>query len=559
MSSFQDQNLPVISFIARPVDSRKGLQTFLDAVSLITLLYRIPLFSCWIIGGTSDETEYIHNMIEWRPPLRELFAQGRIILWGRVSHESLPEFYSRSSVVVMPSSREQFGLTAIETMMCGRPIIATEVGGLRDAIVDDSTGTLVASHDSALFASALAGYLRNPQRQEYLGKNAATWARFAFSKEKAYAGFLDLYQNRSSSPASTFYTYSELRQQKLEELAALAAESVNKRVLRIKDLSCSGHFSLLIETDDGKYFAKGYALDPTTDGSVFCLPTTLNPARTFEEYASRCKFHQANPAAPQPTDYVPEAHLIIFEWGDPILQSSVQSSGEVEALIKMISNAYRNYRPLNLGDLSEYSHRLAAFSENQAEETLLDFDYACARLNAREFVFPCLRFAQTHPQIELYRYQQGLNCGDWVIPESFSIRAGAIISHLLSIYPILPDSPSVCNGSLKEEHLLNGRRGIFACDIDSSRYVVGPYDESHYVYKRVLREGIGPTAALANLHAMTGDRKEFYLGVCWLVADLLYEALAGLIRGKNNGLGAFMRFAHDFHATAWKSIGNDET
>ena len=73
-------------------------------------------------------------------PLRSLFPQAV----GFVPPRELGPYYERASVVVVPSRREGYGMVAREAMAYGRPVVATEVGGLVDAVEDGVTGLLVA-------------------------------------------------------------------------------------------------------------------------------------------------------------------------------------------------------------------------------------------------------------------------------------------------------------------------------------------------------------------------------------------------------------------------------
>ena len=73
-------------------------------------------------------------MVDFRPhsPRSELFR-----------------WYCVSNVVAVPSYNESFGLVALEAQACGRPVVATDVGGLRHAVRDHYSGLLVRGHDSA--------------------------------------------------------------------------------------------------------------------------------------------------------------------------------------------------------------------------------------------------------------------------------------------------------------------------------------------------------------------------------------------------------------------------
>ncbi|HYP45291.1 MAG TPA: D-inositol-3-phosphate glycosyltransferase [Propionibacteriaceae bacterium] len=120
----------------------------------------------------------LDDVVEFRPhsPRAELFR-----------------WYCVCDVVGVPSYNESFGLVALEAQACGRPVVATDVGGLRHAVDDQQTGVLVKGHDPDRWADALAGILDDPSEAARLGGNGAVHAsRFSWDNStaatlKAYA------------------------------------------------------------------------------------------------------------------------------------------------------------------------------------------------------------------------------------------------------------------------------------------------------------------------------------------------------------------------------------
>jgi glycosyltransferase involved in cell wall biosynthesis len=101
-------------------------------------------------------------------PLRDLFPEAI----GFVAPSGVGRYYGRAAVVVVPSRREGYGMAAREAMAHGRPVVATAVGGLVDAVEDGVTGLLVPPGDAAALRAALVRLLDDPRLRRDLGAGA---------------------------------------------------------------------------------------------------------------------------------------------------------------------------------------------------------------------------------------------------------------------------------------------------------------------------------------------------------------------------------------------------
>ena len=88
---------------------------------------------------------------------------------GFVPHDRIGDYYARAAVVCLPSRREGYGVAAREAMAHGRPVVATAVGGLADAVVDGVSGLLVPAGDATALRAALERLLADRPLRERLG------------------------------------------------------------------------------------------------------------------------------------------------------------------------------------------------------------------------------------------------------------------------------------------------------------------------------------------------------------------------------------------------------
>ena len=86
--------------------------------------------------------------------------------------DELPDWYRASDLVCVPSYSESFGLVALEAQACGTPVVASAVGGLRTAVADGISGSLVDGHDPKAWSAVISRLLADPARRVSLSFGA---------------------------------------------------------------------------------------------------------------------------------------------------------------------------------------------------------------------------------------------------------------------------------------------------------------------------------------------------------------------------------------------------
>jgi glycosyltransferase involved in cell wall biosynthesis len=138
-----------------------------------------------------DATEGLPRVIVGDGPLRDRVPEAV----GFVPHDQLGLYYERAAVVCVPSRREGYGVVAREAMAYGRPIVATEVGGLVDAVDDGATGMLVELQLDAL-REAVATLLADTSMRVRLGNRARSTASERFTWESYVQGMKAVYTSQ---------------------------------------------------------------------------------------------------------------------------------------------------------------------------------------------------------------------------------------------------------------------------------------------------------------------------------------------------------------------------
>ncbi len=123
---------------------------------------------------------------------RELGIHDRVRFLGE--RDALPELLAPADVFVLSSSEESFGLSALESMSCGTPVVATDVGGVREVVENGVTGLLAGLDDVAGFAQNLRALLFDRDRARAMGVAARNAAVARFAREQVIPRYEAVYQ-----------------------------------------------------------------------------------------------------------------------------------------------------------------------------------------------------------------------------------------------------------------------------------------------------------------------------------------------------------------------------
>jgi glycosyltransferase involved in cell wall biosynthesis len=161
---------------------RKGVDVLLDALARLADDGLRP--ALWIAGQGPA-----------RPALekqaRELGLDHQVRFLGE--RGDIADLLAACDVFILPSRSEGLGVAALEAMAAGRAIVATRVGGLAEAVVDESTGLLVPPADPAALAGALARLLRDPALRARLAEAGPARIDAGFRADDLVEAYEDLY------------------------------------------------------------------------------------------------------------------------------------------------------------------------------------------------------------------------------------------------------------------------------------------------------------------------------------------------------------------------------
>jgi len=136
------------------------------------------------------------NLLNYYKEYAESKSLGRKILFtGFVPDEKLPQYYNLSNIIVLPSvdKSEAFGITLIEAMACGKPVVASNLPGVRTVVEDGKNGFLVNMRNPADIAAKIDIILRSDEMAKAMGQTGRKKAVEKYSWSKIISQVEELY------------------------------------------------------------------------------------------------------------------------------------------------------------------------------------------------------------------------------------------------------------------------------------------------------------------------------------------------------------------------------
>ena len=144
----------------------------------------------WVIGERLA-SEYSRSMAPVLEDVaRDTPLRDRVSLLGR--REDVPTLLSAADMFVLPSHREGMPRSIIEAMASGLPVVATNIRGCREEVIDGETGRLVPVKDAAALAAALQALVLDPKQRRRMGRAGLARAHAHFDESKSLDRQLDV-------------------------------------------------------------------------------------------------------------------------------------------------------------------------------------------------------------------------------------------------------------------------------------------------------------------------------------------------------------------------------
>jgi mannosylfructose-phosphate synthase len=183
-------------FCLSRIDTNKGHDLLLKAFAIVH--EEIPDVNLVIGGGSPNPQQRELGVFEMmRNIIAENKMEGRVHIIGYVPDEMMRPYYQQSLFFVLPSLFEPFGMTSLEAMACGKSVVASKFGGIKNIIMNDENGYLVDSANAEEFAGVMINLLKDPDLNNKIGLTAHKFITENYSWEAQAGKHIALYQKYS--------------------------------------------------------------------------------------------------------------------------------------------------------------------------------------------------------------------------------------------------------------------------------------------------------------------------------------------------------------------------
>jgi glycosyltransferase involved in cell wall biosynthesis len=175
---------------------RKGIDNVVRALALVRREMGVDA-RLYVVGGNAEVPNEIATpeIARLRGVAAGCGAAEHVTFVGRRGRTQLCAYYTAADVFVTTPWYEPFGITPVEAMACARPVIGSDVGGIRYSVMDGETGFLVPPRDPVALAQRLARLARDPALAERMGMAGFARAHAHFTWSSVAHQLLDVYRS----------------------------------------------------------------------------------------------------------------------------------------------------------------------------------------------------------------------------------------------------------------------------------------------------------------------------------------------------------------------------
>ena len=175
----------IVIGIVKSLEDVYGIEFLISAFSLLKERKHNNI-KLLIVGGGSQEKKL-------KKLVQDLKITNDTVFAGFIPNNEVPKYYNMISIAAVTSKEESFGVSAVEAMACEIPIVVTNVGGLKEVVINNKTGLVVPPEDPTSIANAIEKLLLNKSLSKKLGNSGREHVIKNYSLDQSIKNMLNIY------------------------------------------------------------------------------------------------------------------------------------------------------------------------------------------------------------------------------------------------------------------------------------------------------------------------------------------------------------------------------
>lgn len=145
-----------------------------------------------LVGGGSKEASF-------KSLVKELDLENKTIFTGKVPYDLVPTYHNRIDIFVNVSRNESFGVAVLEASACEKPVIASDIGGLKEVVIQNETGFLIEPKNINQLVEALEKLILNKKMREEMGAKGRKFVKEKYEFALNLKATIDQYEQLIAS------------------------------------------------------------------------------------------------------------------------------------------------------------------------------------------------------------------------------------------------------------------------------------------------------------------------------------------------------------------------
>jgi len=174
----------ILLFVGRLVDQKDIPNLFLA----FKIILRDKPETLLLIAGKGPKEEFLKNLA------KKMGIERNIIFTGAIEHSLIPQYYAACDVFVLPSIFEGRATVIVEAILSKKPIVSTDVSGLREWVINGETGFVVKRKDPRAFAEKTLYLLNNPDLIKEFGQKGYSYAQSKVNEIEDITSMIKLWE-----------------------------------------------------------------------------------------------------------------------------------------------------------------------------------------------------------------------------------------------------------------------------------------------------------------------------------------------------------------------------